>query len=81
MNGVLGLVQLLSETPLDTEQREYISTIRTSADSLMSIINDILDFSKIESGKLEIECVRFDLRQLVEDVVDLLGARRRREID
>ncbi len=75
MNGVLGLVQLLSETPLDTEQREYISTIRTSADSLMSIINDILDFSKIESGKLEIECVRFDLRQLVEDVVDLLGAR------
>ncbi|HYI93235.1 MAG TPA: ATP-binding protein [Bryobacteraceae bacterium] len=75
MNGVLGLVQLLSETPLDVEQREYISTIRTSADSLMSIINDILDFSKIESGKLEIECVRFDLRQLVEDVVDLLGAR------
>lgn len=75
MNGVLGLVQLLTHTRLDSEQKDYLSTIQLSADSLMSVINDILDFSKIESGRLSIERVRFDLRSIVEEVVQLLGPR------
>ena len=73
MNGVIGMTELLLQTALGQEQRECAETIRTSGQALLSLINDILDFSKIEAGRLELEFVDFDLRQLVEDAVDLLG--------
>src|SRR5262245_34948300 len=75
MNGVLGLAELLLETPLDAQQRPFVETVRTSGESLLSIINDILDFSKIEVGKLETEQLDFDLYQAVDDVVQLLAPR------
>ncbi len=73
MNGVIGMGSLLSETDLDTEQREYTDTIINSGESLLSVINDILDFSKIESGKMEIEQEDFDLRHTIEEVMDLFS--------
>jgi signal transduction histidine kinase len=65
MNGVIGMASLLSETPLNYEQREYTDTIINCGESLLSVINDILDFSKIESGKMELEYEDFDLRNTV----------------
>jgi two-component system sensor histidine kinase BarA len=73
MNGLLGFIDLLLRTPLNAEQREYTSTIRKSASNLLVIVNDILDFSKIESGKLSIEKVPFDLREALEDSIDLMA--------
>jgi PAS domain S-box-containing protein len=75
MNGVIGMTGLLLDTTLTAEQREYVETIRTSGDALLTIINDILDFSKIESGKLELEQHPFDLRDCIEGALDLLAPR------
>ncbi len=75
MNGVIGMTGLLLDTPLTAEQQEYAETIRTSGDALLTIINDILDFSKIESGSLDLEEQPFDLRDCLEDALDLLATR------
>lgn len=73
MNGVIGMTQLLAETHLDTEQQHYVGTIRRSCEALLRILNDILDYSKIEAGRLQIETVAFDLRQVVEECCSLFS--------
>jgi signal transduction histidine kinase/CheY-like chemotaxis protein len=73
MNGVLGMTALLHDTPLTAEQSEYVETIQSSGESLLTVINDILDFSKIESGKLELDLHKFNLRYAVEEVMDIFA--------
>lgn len=75
MNGVLGMASLLSETPLDQEQKEYTTTIMQSGEALLNVINDILDFSKIEAGKMELDPYDFDLRSCIEEVLDIFAAK------
>ncbi|MFQ5537929.1 MAG: ATP-binding protein [Gemmatimonadota bacterium] len=75
INGILGMASLLAETPLNDEQCEQVSTILRSAESLLGIIEDLLDFSKIEAGRLVLESTDFDLRELLDDVAELLGPR------
>ena len=75
MNGVLGMTELLTSTTLDERQRRYAHTIQQSAEALLVVINDILDFSKIEAGKMTLDVAPFDLRILVEDIIELLSER------
>lgn len=75
MNGIIGMCALLQETKLDDEQRDFVDTVKKSADALLGIINDILDFSKIEAGKMELEKIDFDLRVAIEDIIDILAIR------
>ena len=75
MNAVIGMTALLEETPLSTEQRGYLETIRTGGDALLAVIDDILDFSKIESGMLELERRPFEVGACVEEAFDMLAPR------
>ncbi|MAZ87242.1 MAG: hybrid sensor histidine kinase/response regulator [Cellvibrionaceae bacterium] len=74
MNGVIGMVELLRDTPLNDNQQHYLDVIHRSGETLLTIINDILDYSKIEAGKMELESVSFNLEELIEDCVQLFGA-------
>ncbi len=72
ISGVLGLAELLLETPLDGRQREMVSTIRTSAETLLRVINDLLDLARMEAGKLPVRAEPFDLESLIRQVIALL---------
>jgi PAS domain S-box-containing protein len=75
MNGVIGMTELLMDTPLSPLQQTYAETISRSGEAMLDIINDILDFSKIEAGRIELEATTIDVHLLVADTVDLMTAR------
>ncbi len=79
MNGVLGMNELLLDSPLNEQQRSYAEIVKSSAESLLEIINDILDFSKIEAGKLRLEEIEFELHRTVEEVIELLSGSARKK--
>ena len=75
MNAIIGMADLLWETPLTAEQRKYLRIFRRAGSTLLSLVNDILDLSKIESGRLELEAIEFDLNEVIEKVLEMLAMR------
>jgi PAS domain S-box-containing protein len=75
MNAILGMAELLAETPLNDEQHEYVRTFQRAGDTLLTLINDVLDLSKVEAGQLELEHIPFNLLELVEQTAEVLAVR------
>ncbi len=75
MNGVLGMTELLLGTPLSAKQRDYVQTIHSAGNELLTLINEILDISKLESGQIELDDVQFDLNALIDDCLDIFRAK------
>jgi PAS domain S-box-containing protein len=75
MNAIIGMTELLLDTPLSDSQREYLSIVQESGDALLTVINDVLDFSKIEAGKLELDSYPFDLHEALGDTMKSLAVR------
>ena len=73
LNGIIGMSYLLLDTDLAEEQKSYAETVKHSADTLLTVVNDILDFSKIEDRKLDLETIDFELRAVIEEVIDMLS--------
>jgi signal transduction histidine kinase/ActR/RegA family two-component response regulator len=77
MNALLGMAELLAETPLNDEQRDYVRVFRRAGDNLLNVVNDILDFSKVEAGQVELEKIEFDLAEVLAEVLEIAGVRAR----
>ncbi len=75
MNGVIGMTELALDTELTQEQRGYLTLVKSSAESLLTLLNDILDFSKIEAGKLDMEIIEFNLRDCLDDIIKAVSLR------
>ncbi len=75
IGGVIGIAELMKDTPLSPDQKKYLQTIANSGESLLAIVNDILDFAKMDAGKLELESISFNLSQLVEECIDIVAVR------
>jgi len=75
MNAIIGMAELLGETPLDSEQRQYVRIFQSAGENLLTLINDILDISKLEAGHFELEKIDFDLREIVEKTCEILALR------
>jgi signal transduction histidine kinase len=75
MNGVIGMASLLKETPLTVEQQQYTQAIIQSGEALLNVVNDILDFSKIEAGKMKLDIYEFNLRDCIEQVLNLFASK------
>lgn len=75
LNGILGMADLLRDTPLTPEQTTYVKAVKTSGDALLSLIDEILDFSKIEAGRIDLDAREFDLAALIEETVELIAPR------
>ena len=73
MNGILGMTELALGTDLTDEQREFLTMVKSSADSLLTVINEVLDFSKIEAGKLDFDLIEFNLRDSLEETVRMFA--------
>src|SRR5438045_5058148 len=75
MNAILGMTELVLDTPLADDQRQYLTTVKSAADNLLGMIDDLLDFAKIEAGKLELDPADFALRAAVGDTLRALAVR------